>query len=222
MPDRQDLGRIWLQSCFVWLARVFAQNRNLMTLNKAGFLPFSRSPSVFLSSLHTTGSNHTLMLFLWIWAYDLQHSTSTFLKGVKTPPQARVAVPGRRTGPAILIIHSRSSFRAWTLFIISPMWTTPKSVYSSFPLNFSSIQLSPVLNLGCPKVHYWMSKIPLWNLPLRPCFLFQLKVQHCFTVSSLRAKLPPVTPAQETQPWSYRSYIFVLFCVCFTPYLEIN
>lgn len=148
MPDRQDLGRIWLQSCFVWLARVFAQNRNLMTLNKAGFLPFSRSPSVFLSSLHTTGSNHTLMLFLWIWAYDLQHSTSTFLKGEKTPPQATVAVPGRRTGPAILIIHSRSSFRACTLFIISPMWMIPQSVYSSFPLNFSSTQLSPVLNLG--------------------------------------------------------------------------
>lgn len=159
MPDRQELqiSSPWqnLAAILFCLAskRAFAQNRNLMTLNKACFLPFSRSPSVFLSSLQRAQITHLLLLLsLWIWAYDLQHSANTFLKGEKTPPQARVAVPGRRTGPAMMIIHSSYSLHNL------PLQTTPESVYASSPLNFSSIQLSRVLTLGFlqarPKFHY--------------------------------------------------------------------
>lgn len=126
-----------------------------MTLNKACFLPFSRSPVCF--SVFFISSNHTFMLFLWIWAYDLRHRANKFLKREKTPPQARRAVPGR-TGPAITIIRSRSSFQGTYSLHNLPYADDSRICVSTSPLSFSSVQLSPYLTLGFlqarPKVHY--------------------------------------------------------------------
>lgn len=150
--------------------KVFAQNLNLMTLNKVCFLPFSSGPSGFISSFH--------------WARIPCLCYFLAFESVTSATAPTCLWKERRCYPKLVqLCHwgqeqwawgnlSMSSFIIHTLLIISP--SADDSQMDIFVLS-SEPQFHPTISCAHTWISTGLSRIPLSRLLLLLSFLFHLK-----------------------------------------------